>query len=165
VRAPRAAVREAALPVGEPIFVLAIVWLSFTVPSTSVLPESCDVVVGPEHMRAIVAYGRLPGQLAGAQLRSWIVAGLQGQHITRELELAQPTYLSLVAVDSAGNRSCASAEVLANVPTTAVPPGDAGADERERCFDVAGARARPPLRPGIYWCVRGDRRRRLVLVR
>ena len=148
--------------------VLAIFFLWFTVPSMSTLPDSCNFISGPERaMGYMRVMGRVPGHSNATELTRYDVHGREGQWTGWALEIDRPYFITVIAVDAAGNQAvCPSNEIFLDPATLDAPPtSPAPAQLEERCYDVAGARAWPPLRPGIYWCVRGAQRRRLVVVR
>lgn len=148
---------------GEPVTLL------FTVPSTNQLRigegDSTSVYCSggePTHDVAWVRIWRLP--VSGGAWRcvdSVNVRGLEGREDSITVDPGPGAHFSAQVVDTAGNASCWSPEVLYVGPITSVQPGPRrDGTLRVRYFDVHGRLVENPFASGIYfWYGRDDRGR------
>lgn len=147
------------------LMVAATVELTFTAPCAQASVDSCAGGPPEASLASMILQRRLLSELSPVDRYTFAASGLECQPVTWSVPSAPVAYWSVVAVDSAGNRSCSGKEVLTAPPPVGVPPVPVAV--ALRWYDIAGRKLdRKPTMPGIYFTRRaGQRAARVVVLR
>jgi hypothetical protein len=143
------------------------VTVHWTNPAYSATDSTCQGPGLPAELERVELRGIARWAAHDTVLAARDARGRDGAPDSVTLALTGQWSVWVVAIDRAGNASCASRVLGLNVPPLEVPPAFRAPDTVLTLYDLAGRRLPSlPTRPGVYFArSRAGERRRIVVVR